>query len=189
MISRVAFFANRPSQRHLISTTDHRPDEVQEGALRYSFAESAGLVPRALKSLQKLLSNAPIKASLGAAIGLERRAHDLESVWTREARSFFGRQLEVYEARARIENWGRYLGLDDPETPALSIKRDLKYFDAYLNEPIPTLSALEVLDILWGRHDNLELDRALNIVRPFPCRPHHPLRCAQRAKAPLYHET
>lgn len=168
MISRVAFFANRPSQRHLISTSDHHHDQVQEGSLRYSFAESVGLVPRALSALHKLLSDQVIKASLGAAIGLEGRTAKLQTVWAQKSRSFFGRQLEVYEARARIEKWGRYLGLEDPETPALSIKKDLKYFDTYLNEATPSLSALAALDVLWGQHDEQELSIALNTMRPFP---------------------
>lgn len=168
MISRVAFFANRPSKKHLISINRDLADEVQEGELHYSFTESVALVPKSLSAITKLLTDKRIKASLGAAIGLKLRSERLQEVWTREARSFFGRQLEVYEARARIENWGRFLELPIPDAPALAIKKDIKYYNALLNEDPPFIDAYSGLDMLWGQHEDTQFVRLLNTMRPFP---------------------
>ena len=68
----------------------------------------------------------------------------------------------------RIENWGRFLELPDPQAPALSITADIKYYIDRLNQAIPTLSAYVALDLLWGQHDRFELENILNSARPIP---------------------
>lgn len=168
LIGRAAFFANRPSQKHLLSVSEENVDKLTEGTLVYSYTESVAIMPRTLKAIEKLLSHEHIKSHLGAPIGLVLRAQKTQKVWAEKSRSFFGRQIEVYDIRARIENWGRFLERQNPETPALQIKADIKYLNARLNETPSTLDAYMALDMLWGQHDQLNLKKILNHVRPFP---------------------
>jgi len=168
LIGRGAFFANRPSKRHLIAIHPN-PDEMKPNeTLRYGYFESVVLMPRALKSIARLLGDPKIRALVSAPISLELRANKVFSRWNEKARGFFGRQLEVYEARRRVENWGRFLALDDPQSPALNIRHNLKHYEELLNEDPPSLSGFSGLDLLWGQHDQNELNRLLNTARPFP---------------------
>ena len=168
LIGRSAFFANRPAQMYLIGTDDKEIDKKQKDPLKYSYTESVALMPRALGALSRLLHNEKVKAAIGVAVGLELRADKIQVPWQEKPRSFFGRELEVYEARARIENWGKFLKLSDPETPSLSIKKHLKYYNSHLNSPLPAIDAYLGLDLLWGQHEQAELMILLNAVRQFP---------------------
>ena len=168
LIGRGAFFANRPSKRHLIAVhTD--PTQIKPGeTLRYGYLESVILMPRALKAIERLLSEPDLRALMSAPIGLELRASKIHTRWREKTREFFGRQLEVYEARSRVENWGRYLGIENPQIPALNIRYNLKYYEESLNDDPPSLSGFNGLDLLWGQHNKDELSRLINLARPFP---------------------
>ena len=168
LIGRGAFFANRPSKRHLIAVHPDpvkvKPDEI----LRYGYLESVVLMPRALKAITRLLSEPDLRALMSAPIGLELRAEKIYTRWREKAREFFGRQIEVYEARSRVENWGRFLGIENPQIPALNIRKNIKYYEELLNDDPPSLSGFIGLDLLWGQHNRDELSRLVNLARPFP---------------------
>ena len=168
LIGRGAFFANRPSQRHLIAVHPEPAQMNSDETLRYGYLESVVLMPRALTSIVRLLSEPHVRALVSAAVGLELRADKIQKRWKEKTREFFGRQIEVYEARRRVENWGRFLALDDPETPALNIKYNIKYYESILNGSPPALSGYHAFDLLWGQHTQDELNRLINSARPFP---------------------
>lgn len=168
IIGRASFFANRPAQKHLIAVSIPEADQLKHEGLQYSFTESVAIMPKSLMAIEKFLSDDQMKRSLGAPIGLALRASKIQTAWLEKPRAFFRRQLEVYEARRRIENWGRFLELPDPQAPALSITEDIKYYTDRLNQDIPTLSAYIAFDLLWGQHDRFELETILNSARPIP---------------------
>lgn len=168
LIGRASYFANRPSRRNLVAIHP-TPHSMREGEqLQYGFVESVVLVPRALKALSALLSHEQLKAPISAPLGLAERAQKLEKSWHEKSRSFFVRQLEVYATRSRVEQWGRLLGLDDPEEPALKVIKDFKTYEASLNSTPPQLSGLSGLDLLWGNHELVDLNRLLNLSRHYP---------------------
>ena len=168
VIGRASFFANRPAQKHLIAVSESEVDQVKNDGLQYSFTESVAIMPKSLMAIEKLLSDDQTKRLLGAPIGLALRAGKIQAVWANKSRTFFRRQLEVYEARRRIENWGRFLEIQDPQVPALSVKAAIKYYTDRLNQDPPTLTSYLAFDMLWGQHDRFELDDILNSARPFP---------------------
>ena len=168
IIGRASFFANRPAQKHLIAVSETEADELKQEGLEYSFTESVAIMPKTLAAIEQFLSDDQMKRVLGAPIGLALRATKVQAAWAEKARPFFRRQLEVYEARSRIENWGRFLELKDPESASLSIKANIKYYTDRLNHTPPSLSAYVAFDILWGQHDHFELEDLLNSVRPYP---------------------
>ena len=168
LIGRAAFFANRPSQRHLIAI---HPDPLEVGedeALKYGYVESVTLMPRALRAIKRLLRDVQLRGLISASVGLDTRAQQLEAKWRKEVRGFFGRHIETYEARRRVEQWGRFLGLPEPETPMLKIKTDLKFYEAEINQTPPRLGGFLGYDLLWGMHEQIELVQLINSLRPFP---------------------
>ena len=168
LISRGSFFANRPSRRHLIATHPAPHLKKPEEAMRYGHPESVALMPRALRAVEKLLDDAELRALISAPIRLELRAQKIKRSWDQHARGFFGRQVEVYEARNRIEKWGIYLRVEQYETAKLSLKYNLKVYEGQLNATPPTLNGWSGLDLLWGQHERDELQRLLNHGRQFP---------------------
>jgi hypothetical protein len=177
VVERTASFAKDPRPTHLVGikegrmTGQWRDSEEGLGRGRYAYDVNAVLVPAALRATDRLMKSGLLDLYLSDAQRLVlQRANPQWQVWSRDAPPLFVTTVPSEEARKRVDEYARQVGVER-KRPLASIESALVFNALSLDaagRQIPIMHSDGGFALLLGTPTPAELERALEVMRPFP---------------------
>ena len=177
VVQAAAPFAAQPEKQNLIPFAgdypwgDWRDSDEGYGGGRVTWSINVALVPAALEAASVLLRH----PSLGEVVALADRAEQMAKVWRSEALAHFAVPVTRDEARRRVTEYGKKLGLDPVDLAARTtsgvfgdVVIDAIALDR-AGQPIPVQHSDDGFALLFGDPPTDYLSRAANrIALDFP---------------------